>query len=256
MPNYKLSATLKQSMRRQAFTLLARRTAVEAADFPLTIEEVQDMFLDAKTVETCRDLHAGGISMSNRTAKPHIIVLAGDVVTHRCLVQLTAKQPIYFRDSATHYWTDYSQTRLGSERNIRVFDPATLPADRAELFHVWAARTLRAKRIEEMGRWVVRELLARHIKDTGNLLTTVPWLRLLVEDAMWKQRLNEPPARMKHLYVTLPADTARIANAIGPLLTGATMLPEELPKQDITGAVLAWERTKQDRLFPDAWNND
>jgi hypothetical protein len=251
VPNFKIPTSVRDEIKNNAAGRATVTLNYARANFPLSFAEIPELILHPQLQRQMEDLTNQGVTamLKQRTIK--IMFRWSDQLAIRrgAVVQLYLPTAIYVPHdsqwSNTPQWDD-NQTRFLKPRLDH------LSNEKRVALAAWIERTVRAKRLHEITVWAVNEVVDKHIPTTGHLVALWPNLATLVDDPVFRQRLRNPPPRLK-AYAPSTAVFEKVHRQIHAadivLNAGEMLNPYDWEGQDVIGSIPYWEPLQGDTIY-------
>lgn len=266
MPNYHLSGSIRDHLRGRANQLAMRTLSYALADFPMTVEQIQNAVLPADQLATMRDLSAKGIRTIARHSQVRLAFLREKVPGLRrgVVISLVLPEQI-FVDRATQYGMRTTNFDPNEDHYLVPDLSGLSDAERRDLIQ-WITRVIQQKRMVEITVHASAKIMnsEKLVKTSSHLLALWPMLTTLTEsmgqrydhkrgtwanDTMWRDRFRNPTRSLK-AYQPTPETIERWGKLIKVadiVLTAGTVLDEyKHPEREIRATCDAWEHLQGD----------
>ena len=257
MPNYKLSGFVIYEIRNQVERRVQRTLDYANADFPLDLEQIQQAVLPAATIQTLRDLEAGGFGEIQKHSNVHLGMLRDHMPVKRsCAVELYMSASIFAPRSTAYF----NMGRLGfvpGNKAYLTLDTSTFDEPTTARLCTWVERAVRAKRLAEITRVVARDVLDTLAPTSQHMLALWPQLATLLPDTdefrEWRSRFRNPVRRALNNYQPTPEvreKYARLIVAADTVLTSGGMFQDyQHPNRAIKASIAHWEALDTDKRY-------
>jgi hypothetical protein len=257
MPNYKLPGFITYEIKKQVELRVERTLDYANADFPLDLEQIQQAVLPAATIQTLRDLEAGGFGQIQKHSNVHLGMLRDHMPIKRsCAVELYMPVSI-FAPYGTQYFTLHRAGFTATNKAFLALNAATLDEPTTARLCTWIERAIRAKRLAEITRVVARDVLDTLAPTSQHMLALWPQLSTLLPDTdefrEWRSRFRNPVRRALNNYQPAPEireKYTRLIVAADTVLTSGGMFQDyQHPDRAIKASIAHWEALNTDKRY-------